>query len=98
MSYTGMLRIRQEYTCFDSNLNRFIQKKVNICFPPLSRSVKNDAADRKAVGLIVVTLWVGIITVQYQGAGVGTRVSTLRPPVADRTLSGGDARGTVHVA
>ena len=54
-----------------------IQKKVNICFPPLPRSVKNDAADRKAVGLIVVTLWVGIVTGDDQVAGVGIRVSTL---------------------
>ena len=77
MSYTGMLRIRQEYTCFDSNLNRFIQKKVNICFPPLSRSVKNDAADRQAVGLIDAILWAGIITVEDQVAGVGSRVSTV---------------------
>ena len=36
-----------------------------------------DAADRQAVGLIVATLWGGIITVDVQVAGVGIRVSTL---------------------
>ena len=57
-----------------------------------------DAADRKAVGLIVVILWAGIITADEQGPGVGIRVSTLRPPVAARTLNDGSARSTVHVA
>ena len=97
-SYTGALRARQEYTCFDSNLNRVIQKKVNICFPPLPRSVKNDTTDRKAVGLIGVVLRVRIITVDGQGAGVGTRVRSNRPPVPVRTLMDGSSGLPVHAA
>ena len=35
---------------------------------------KNDATDRKAVGLIVVGLRVGIITIVGQAPGVGSGV------------------------
>ncbi|MBQ9403042.1 hypothetical protein IJU22_00490 [Candidatus Saccharibacteria bacterium] len=59
---------------------------------------QGDAADRKAVGLIVVVLRVGIITVDVQVAGVGARVRSSRPPVAVRTLIDGSARFSVHVA
>ena len=86
-SYAGALRARQEYTCFDSNLNRVIQKKVNICFPPLPRSVKNDATDREAVSLIGRGLWEGIITVDVQVPGVGSGVRACGPEVAVRTLT-----------
>ncbi len=44
---------------------------------PWSPEELGDAADRPAVGLIEVILWVGIITVDGQVAGVGIRVSTL---------------------
>ena len=50
------------------------------------------------MGLIVVTLWVGIITGDVQAAGVSTGVSPLRPPPAVRTLIGGITSETVHVA
>ena len=57
-----------------------------------------DAADRPAVGLIVVGLRVGIITADVQVAGVGARVRSSRPPAAERTLKDGSARFSVHAA
>ena len=57
-----------------------------------------DAADRKAVGLIVVVLRVGIITVDAQVAGGGIKVRSSRPPAAERTLKDGSARFSVHAA
>ena len=50
------------------------------------------------MGLIVGILWVGIITVDAQVPGEGTGVSTLRPPVAGRTLIDGSARFSAHAA
>ena len=57
-----------------------------------------DATDRKAVGLIVRILWVGIITVVVQVAGVGARVRSSRPEVAVRTLIVNLTVSPVHVA
>ncbi len=57
-----------------------------------------DATDRKAVGLIVRVLWVGIITVVVQVPGVGSGVRACRPEVAVRTLIVNLTVSPVHVA
>ena len=45
-----------------------------------------DAADRKAVGLVVVVLRPDVDAVEVEVPSVGSGISTTRPEVAVRTL------------
>ena len=57
----------------------------------LHHGIRGDAGDHGVIGIAGIAVGV-------QVAGVGIRVSTLRPPVAVRTLIDGSARFSAHDA